>query len=215
MMMVEIKGNRVRLVMMAVRVERERKRSRPVRQKKEKKTTDNVDAVPVSVSRRTTRGNRIYDTSGSGKIPKNLVSHLTAGAGEEQGAKLINPGLCDIEGCKVKTSVPVKCESSYDSTMSYADRCRNVCHCDCAREADLISDLDDALFYCSDKCKNKGDKYRNEELQNDTPKRNNKLHSSNTENKINRRRDSSKHEDDPDFTTSSSEIRSASLAQSQ
>ena len=53
--------------------------------------------------------------------------------------------------------------------MSYADRYRNVRHCDCAKEAGLISELDDALFYCSNKCKNNGDTYRNEVLQNDTP----------------------------------------------
>ena len=164
---------------------RKKKRSTSEGNKRKKKTTDDIDPV----SRRTTRGHPIFDTSGSGKIPKNLASHLTAGAGEEQGARLINPGLCDIDGCKVKTSVPVKCDASYDSTMSYADRCRNVCHCDCENKAGLISELDDALFYCSDKCKNKGDKYRNEELQNDTPKRNNKLHSSNKGKEKNRRRD--------------------------
>ena len=62
---------------------RKKKRSTSEGNKRKKKTTDDVDPV----SRRTTRGHPIFDTSGSGKIPKNLASHLTAGAGEEQGAK--------------------------------------------------------------------------------------------------------------------------------
>ena len=45
-----------------------------------------------------------------------------------------------------------------------------------------------------------------EELQNDTPKRNNnKLRRSNKDKERNRHRESSKHDNDPDFTTSSSE----------
>eukprot|EP00751_Fragilariopsis_kerguelensis_P023974 CAMPEP_0170868534 /NCGR_PEP_ID=MMETSP0734-20130129/23647_1 /TAXON_ID=186038 /ORGANISM="Fragilariopsis kerguelensis, Strain L26-C5" /LENGTH=78 /DNA_ID=CAMNT_0011246385 /DNA_START=303 /DNA_END=536 /DNA_ORIENTATION=+ len=59
---------------------------------------------------------------------------------------------------------------TYDSTMNYVDRCRNVCHCEWANEADLTSDLDDTLLYCSEKCKNKGDKFRDKELQNEQPK---------------------------------------------
>ena len=59
---------------------------------------------------------------------------------------------------------------SYDSTTNYADKCRNIYHHDGAKEAGLILELDDTLLYCSKNCKNNGDKYRNEELQNETPK---------------------------------------------
>ena len=138
-----------------------KKKSTSETNKRKKKTTDDVDEVPVS--RRTVRGNPIFDTSGSGsgsgKIQNNLASNLTAGAVEEQGDRLIFPGFCDIERCKVKPSVAVNCDTSYDSTMSYADRCRNVYHRDCVKEAGLLLELDDKLLYCSDKCKNKGDKY--------------------------------------------------------
>ena len=117
--------------------------------KRKKKSTidvDDVDAVPVS--RRTTRDNTIFDTNGSqiGTIPKLLTSHIKAGPGEVQGSRLINPRFCNSSGCKVNTSVPVKCDTSYDSAMNYADRCRNICHRNCAKEAGLISVLFRNLF---------------------------------------------------------------------
>ena len=70
----------------------------------------------------------------------------------------------------MNTLVPLKFNTSYDSTMNYDDMCRKVCHRDCAEEAGLVSELDDTFLYCSQECKNKGDKYCNEELQNNTPK---------------------------------------------
>ena len=76
-----------------------------------------------------------------------LILHLKCGPGEEQGNRLINSGFCNISGCEVYTSVPVKCDTSYDCATNYADKCRNVCHRDCAKEAGLISELDDTLLY--------------------------------------------------------------------
>ena len=152
---------------------RRKKKSTSEANKRKKKTTDDVDdVVAVPVSRRTTRGSPIYDTSESQteNIPKALASHLTAGPGEKQWDRLINPGFCNIKEYEVNTLVPLKCDTSYDSTMNYDDMCRKVCHRDCAEEAGLISELDDTFLYCSQECKNKGDKYCNEELQNNTPK---------------------------------------------
>ena len=98
----------------------------------------------------------------------------------------------------MNTSVPVKCDTSYDNATSYADRCRNVCNRDCAKEASLIPELDGTLLICSQN--NNSDKYCNEELQNDTPKgnsnNNNKFRSSNKGKERNRRRESSKHDND-------------------
>ena len=67
-----------------------------------------MDVVLVSVSRRTTRGNPIFDTIKGGKIGKKLAPYLTTETWEEQGAILINPGFCDINGYKVKSSILVK-----------------------------------------------------------------------------------------------------------
>mmetsp|Transcript_33591 Transcript_33591/g.36177 ORF Transcript_33591/g.36177 Transcript_33591/m.36177 type:complete len:109 (-) Transcript_33591:96-422(-) len=54
--------------------------------------------------------------------------------------------------------------------MNYIDRCRHVCHHECTDEADFASNFDDTLLHCSKKCKNKGDKYCDEELQNEKQK---------------------------------------------
>ena len=86
---------------------RRKKKSTSEANKRKKKTTDDVDdVVAVPVSRRTTRGNPIYDTSESqtGNIPKALASHLTAGPGEKQWDRLINPGFCNIKECEVSTA---------------------------------------------------------------------------------------------------------------
>ena len=138
---------------------------------REKKITSEANNVVVVSERRSTRSNLNVNKSGGENIPKELLSHNTAGPGEKQGKRLNNPEFCDIKGCKIKTSVPVKFDTSYDNTMSYADRCRNVCHQECANKKGYISDFDDTLVYCSKMCKNKGDKYRDEELQNEKPKR--------------------------------------------
>ena len=164
--------------MMTVRVERKEKKKSTGNDdgesgnNRKKKITYEANNVVVVSGRRNTIKNPNVNASGSGrgKIPKALLPHLPAGPREEQGDRLINPGLCDITGCKVKTSIPLKCDTSYDSTMNYDDMCRNICHRDCAKEAGLISELDDTFLYCSQECKNKGDKYRNKELQNNTPK---------------------------------------------
>ena len=155
---------------------------------------------------RNTRGNLIFDVNGSQtkRVVKALASHLKCGPGEEQGNRSINSGFCNISGCEVNTSVPVKCDTSYDNATSYADRCRNVCNHDCAKEASLIPELDGTLLFCSQN--NNSDKYCNEELQNNTLKRNNnKLHRNNKDKERYCHCESSKHDNDPDFTTSSSE----------
>ena len=147
--------------------------------KRTKKTTggeanknNNANGVMVS-ERRSTRGHPMVNNtnqSGSGKVPKNLAPYLEAGPSEAQSNRLMNPGRCSIRGCKLTTTIPVKCETTNDSTMN--ETCKKVCHHECAKEADLISVFGNAYLYCSNKCKAKGDKYRDEELQNATPKGN-------------------------------------------
>ena len=39
--------------------------------------------------------------------------------------------------------------------MNYVDRCRNVCHRECANEAGRNSDFDDTFLYCFNECKKK------------------------------------------------------------
>jgi len=137
---------------------------------RKKKTTGDAKNAAVVSERRNTRSNPTVNKSGGEKIPKALASHNTAGPGEKQEERLNNPGLCNITGCKVNTFRPLKCDTSYDSTMNYADRCKKVCHRECANEAHLTSDFNDTILYCSKECKKKGDKYRDEELRNEKPK---------------------------------------------
>ena len=68
--------------------------------------------------------------------------------------------------------------------MNYADQCRSVCCCEYDKEAGLILEWDDTLlYYCSKKCKNKGVKYLDEELKNDTPKTEERAAENNNNNK--------------------------------
>lgn len=143
--------------------------------KRTKKTTggeanknNNANGVMVS-ERRSTRGHPAVNNTNE-KVPRELASYLEAGPSEAQSNRLMNPGRCSIRGCKLTTTIPVKCDTTYDSTMNETDKCKHVCHYECAKEADLISDFNDECLYCSKKCKTKGDKYRDEELQNATPK---------------------------------------------
>ena len=64
---------------------------------------------------------------------------------KSKGIDWLTLDFSNISGCEVNTSVPVECDTPYDSTMNY----RNICHRYCVQEAGLNLELNDALLYCS------------------------------------------------------------------